>query len=212
MGCVSSNEIKTSDKCIEVRLSKTSSSYDLSIFPIAQSTELTIQPINTTFSSSNSDEELLINSFITSCVAWRNSHKGNCNLDKQLKLKRLEMICIGAFIQSNKNFKKYKILGIDMSINQIFNKKFDFSFRPDLLLLHKETNQIIHVEIDEYGHKKYEHENEIERKNKLKSAITELFPNYKLIRFNPNIYENRVEMANAFAQFLNVCDGIITVE
>ena len=173
------------------------------VLPSSQSYEIASVVINST-SSSNEDEKRTIESYITSAIEYRNKHGGKCDLKKQLEKKRLEVICVGSFIQMNNSTKKYDILSYDTYIPNT-----NIKYRPDLILRDKETNMIVHVEIDEKAHLAYDPTAEADRERQ----IEDHFKNYEYmrIRFNPNKYTNKVEMAVKFAQLLNTNDGIISV-
>ena len=170
--------------------------------PSSQSYELAAEVINTT--SSSNDETKTINSYITTAINYRNNHGGKCDLNVQLKKKRLEVICVGAFMQLNDSTQKYEILSYDT-----FIPNSNIKYRPDLILRDKETDMIVHVEIDEKGHASYDQQAEAEREK----LIEEHYKRYEYmrIRFNPNKYSNKMEMAVKFAQLLNSNDGIISV-
>lgn len=186
----------------ELNNSPPSSHPSLSNHPSSQSPDMTNEPINVI--APFSDEEKTINSFITSAVDYRNGHGGRCNLDKQLKRRRLELICVGAFIQSNNARNKYEILSYDRTI-QMDDKKY----RPDLILRDNDTKMIVHVEIDEFAHSAYNNQEEILREK----VIAHYFRhhNYQRIRFNPNAYTSKVEMALSFTRLLFANDGVISV-
>lgn len=192
MGCVPSKDASTTTE-IFIKKKTPKASFietieDYEEQPISQDNSLSSSPINVPGNYENEDEKLLITSYIKSCKNWRNEH--GC----QSEMKLSKMIVIGAFIQSNYIFKKYEILGIGMELNQIF-ENISSQIQPDLMLLNLETKQLIDVEIG---------------RNSNIEEMRNIFINndYKLVRFNPKSYENSVEMATAFTQFLNSMDGI----
>ena len=169
--------------------------------PLSQSYELSAKPINPS-TPSTSDEEELISEYITATVNWRNQHGGDVNLEKQLKNKRPELICVGAFIQSNESWDQYEILYIDSKL-----PRSGAPYRPDLIVRSKDTNSIIHVEIDEYAHRSYNADKERIRRE----FIDDYFSNekYQCFHFNPNVYNNPIKMANSFVQLMRGAEGLI---
>ena len=81
-----------SEAANEIKQSKTPSP------PSSQSIELAIDPLKP---APLNDEETVISGYIKSAVEYRNEHGGKCDLQKQLRMQRLEIICVGAFIQLN---------------------------------------------------------------------------------------------------------------
>lgn len=180
----------------EIRQSKTPSP------PSSQSVELAIDPLKP---APLNDEERVINGYIKSAVEYRNEHGGKCDLQKQLRMRRLEVICVGAFIQLNNSTNKYDILSYDT-----FIPNTNMKYRPDLILQDLDTNMIVHVEIDEKAHSGYDPIAEEARENEIAKHFKKF--EYMCIRFNPNKYSNKLEMAVKFAQLLNSNDGIIYVK
>lgn len=168
--------------------------------PSSQSYELAARPINP--STSISDEDKLIEDYITATVNWKNQHGGSVNLDKQLKKQTPEFICIGAFIISNNQWNRFNIVSID---NKLPNT--DAPYKPDLIIQNKETGRIIHVEIDENNRRDAYDENE-----KIRSMTIEEYFNddaYVCFHFNPNVYGNLIDMANAFTHLMRGCEGLV---
>lgn len=186
----------------ELNNSPPSSHPSLSNHPSSQSPDMTDEPIN--ILAPFNDEQKSINSFITSAVNYRNEHGGRCNLEKQLQRQRLELICVGSFIQFNNTKNKYEILSYDRTI-QMEDKKY----RPDLILRDNDTKMIVHVEIDEFAHAAYNNGDEILREKVIEHYFRH--HNYQRIRFNPNAYSSKVEMALAFTRFLFANDGVLSV-
>ena len=167
--------------------------------PSSQSYELASKPINASMSSSEDDAIL---DYITATVNWRNQHGGGMALETQLKKQRCELICIGAFIVANNQLKQFKIISIDKKLPDT-----DAPYRPDLIAQSIETNRIIHVEIDEYGHRRYDQKSE-----QLRSAFIEDYFSdyaYSCVHFHPNRYRTKLEMANAFVHLMQGIDGLI---
>lgn len=180
----------------EIQQSKTPSP------PSSQSVELAIDPLKP---APLNDEERVINGYIKSAVEYRNEHGGKCDLQKQLRMQRLEVICVGAFIELNNSTNKYVILSYDS-----FIPNTNMKYRPDLILQDLDTNMIVHVEIDEKAHSGYDPVAEEVRENEISNHFKKY--EYMCIRFNPNKYSNKLEMAVKFAQLLNSNDGIIYVK
>lgn len=151
------------------------------------------------------DGEDLIKSYITAAVEYRNNHGGKCSLEKQLSMRRVELICVGAFILSNDAEQKYTIKSYD----QVLLRNNDKTIRPDLILEDNVSKRIVHVEIDEHGHQGYDIDKEAERQNAVAQHFIE--KDYLRIRFNPSIYEDRVLMAKRFTDILMAADGLIDV-
>lgn len=184
----------------EIRGSSSSSS-SLSNHPTSQSAEIAIEAINVI--EEIDDESKLIDSYIKSAVDYRNSKGGRCNLEKQLKHQRLELICVGRFIQENNAKNKYEILSYDQRLD-VDGKRY----RPDLILKDVATRMIVHVEIDEFAHSAYNDKDEAERERVIEKHFR--YQNYQRIRFNPNAYSSKLEMAIAFSQLLLANDGLLS--
>lgn len=205
MGCVNSKSTKcesnvSSQTTTTNRSADTTSSYS---HPSSQSPDLSVIPINTVVPIQS--EKKTIETYITAAVNYRNSHGGHCNIETQLRRKRRELICVGAFIVNNITSKKYEILSYDRALTTCNGKRV----RPDLILQDKFTNVIVHVEIDENAHKRYDAEEEKKRE----AAIADYYNayDYMRIRFNPDVYADPIEMAVMFTQILNANDGLLAV-
>ena len=188
-----------SEAAEEIRNAKNSSSTPSP--PSSQSHELTIDPINIIVD----DEAKAIESYIKTAVEYRNEHGGRCDLNVQLKKQRLELICVGSFILKNREKPKYEIISYD---SYIPNSKL--KYRPDLILRDYDTKMIVHVEIDEKAHNAYDSDAEKKREEEIAKHFCKY--NYMRIRFNPNVYGSKVEMAIAFTQMLFFNDGLLSVQ
>lgn len=261
---------------------------------VSQSHELAGEPLRLMVDYEN--EDLLEESYIRSAVEWRNQHKGKVNLEVQLKKRRVEMICTGAFIQFNDKSLKYEILCVDSALpglrmpvsesektpdvtitqnkdvtppiepspNKELNSVPSSStltisstednkiscvnplemekpqaksleetktssnsspptsesskgsmkgriIRPDLIVRDLSTGIIVHVEIDEHKHRNYDKANEEIRAKTIADYFSSKGMKYKRLNFNPNGYENRLEMAQRFVDFINCYKGICGV-
>ena len=174
---------------------------EISTEPISQSSDLSTSPIN--FAMPIDDEELIIESYIKTAVEFRNKGSGVCNLDIQLKKQRPELICVGAFIQSNNKTNKYQILSYDTKL-----PNSSLKYRPDLILREKQTKVIVHVELDENKHRSYDKIEERLRMDQINQYFAK--EKYMTIRFDPTIYSNKVEMAVKFVQLINSIDALIS--
>lgn len=200
--CDVSHETISSNSEIIVPTSTKKSHHSESLQPASQSYELAAKPINPSHSSTT-DEDELVKEYITATVNWRNQHGGNLDLERQLRKQRLEMICLGAFILSNEAWKQYEIISIDTKL-----PRTDAPYRPDMIARSKLTNRIIHVEIDENGHRGYDEEKEHRRSEYIEEYFYE--DKYSCFHFNPNVYKNPVQMANSFTQLMRGVDGLIS--
>lgn len=187
-----------SEAADEIRYAKKSSSPPSP--PSSQSHELAADPINIV----DNEEKISIDNYIKAAVEYRNDHGGKCDLDTQMKKQRLELICVGAFIINNRKNNKYEIISYD---SYIPNSKL--KYRPDLILRDNETKMIVHVEIDEHGHSAYDQAAEELREKEIADHFCK--NDYMRIRFNPNSYGNKLEMAISFAQILRFNDGLLNV-
>lgn len=195
------DKITINETLQELNENKNSSSSSLSNHPTSQSAEIADEPINVV--EVIGDESKFIDSYIKTAVEYRNSKGGRCNLEKQLKHQRLELICIGRFIQENRQANKYDILSYDQRID-IDGKRY----RPDLILKDTVTHMIVHVEIDEFAHSAYNDNDEATREQVIERHFR--YQNYQRIRFNPNAYSSKLEMAIAFSQLLLANDGLLS--
>lgn len=189
--------------------SHTSSYPSYPSYPSSQSGELAVDPINIIKPTATSDE-IMVEQCIRAAVNYRNSHGGRCDLSKQLRMKRIELICVGLFIIINKIDPKYEIISYD----KVLFKDDGKTIRPDLVLKSLISDMIVHVEIDEHGHSGYHHDDEIKREN----AIADFYKRgstckeFMRIRFNPDVYTNPVEAALKFTQLLYINDGLINAQ
>ena len=305
---------------------------------ISQSHELAYEPLRLAPDIEN--EDMVELSYIRSAVEWRNQHKGKVNMETQLKKRRVEMVCNGAFLQFNEKALKYEIICIDsslpglrmpsnetgssnkatsndeskpsipakeleaaihesndltrkpskgklkkrinsstntsnknkessslpshesdvsnaystsspsnfikdvnipsdeikksisddiptQSINDVSKIKSITSstlsstsdskkskgriIRPDLIVRDLKTNIIVHVEIDEHKHRGYNIANEEIRAKTIAEYFSSKGFKYKRLNFNPNGFDNRIEMAHSFVDFVNCYKGICGV-
>lgn len=293
---------------------------------ISQSHELAYEPLRLAPDIEN--EDMVELSYIRSAVEWRNQHKGKVNMETQLKKRRVEMVCNGAFLQFNEKALKYEIICIDsslpglrmpsnetgssnkatsndeskpsipakeleaaihesndltrkpsegklkkrinsstntsnknkessslpshesdvsnaystsstsnfikdvnipsdeikksISVNDVSKTKPNTSssgskkskgkiIRPDLIVRDLKTNIIVHVEIDEHKHRGYNIDNEEIRAKTIAEYFSSKGFKYKRLNFNPNGFDNRIEMAHSFVDFVNCYKGICGV-
>lgn len=316
---------------------------------ISQSYELAYEPLRLAPDIESEDKVEL--SYIRSAVEWRNQHKGKVNMETQLKKRRVEMVCSGAFLQFNEKALKYEIICIDSSLpglrmpsnetessskattasksSKISDETNDESkpfirqrlsnsgrlepaihesndytstissndltrkssegkmnenkessslpshmsevpntystsnfikdinipsgeikksisvdtptqsindvskikpitsstlsstsdsgkpkgriIRPDLIIRDLKTNIIVHVEIDEHKHRGYNIANEEIRAKTIAKYFSSKGFKYKRLNFNPNGFNNRIEMAHSFVDFINCYKGICGV-
>lgn len=323
---------------------------------ISQSHELAYEPLRLAPDIESEDKVEL--SYIRSAVEWRNQHKRKVNMEIQLKKPRVEMVCVGAFLQFNEKALKYEIICIDSSlpglrmpsnesgssnktvssskpskisdetndvpkssiptkvlshsehvicesndytstvssndltrkssegkmkecinsfpntssknkessslpsyVPDVPNVSTDFIkdinipsgeikksisvdtptqsindvskikpitsstlsstsdsgkpkgriIRPDLIIRDLKTNIIVHVEIDEHKHRGYNIANEEIRAKTIAKYFSSKGFKYKRLNFNPNGFNNRIEMAHSFVDFINCYKGICGV-
>ena len=316
---------------------------------ISQSHELAYEPLRLAPDIESEDKVEL--SYIRSAVEWRNQHKRKVNMEIQLKKRRVEMVCVGAFLQFNEKALKYEIICIDSSLpglrmpsnesgssnkattasksSKISDETNDESkpfirqrlsnsgrlepaihesndytstissndltrkssegklnenkessslpshmsevpntystsnfikdinipsgeikksisvdtptqsindvskikpitsstlsstsdsgkpkgriIRPDLIIRDLKTNIIVHVEIDEHKHRGYNIANEEIRAKTIAKYFSSKGFKYKRLNFNPNGFNNRIEMAHSFVDFINCYKGICGV-
>lgn len=315
---------------------------------ISQSHELAYEPLRLAPDIEN--EDMVELSYIRSAVEWRNQHKGKVNMETQLKKRRVEMVCNGAFLQFNEKALKYEIICIDSSLpglrmplnetessskaatssksskisdetndeskpsicqrlsnsgqlEPVFHESNDYTstissndltrkssegklnenkessslpshmsevpntspsnfikdinipsdeikksisvdtptqsindvskikpitsstlsstsdsgkpkgriIRPDLIIRDLKTNIIVHVEIDEHKHRGYNIANEEIRAKTIAEYFSSKGFKYKRLNFNPNGFDNRIEMAHSFVDFVNCYKGICGV-
>lgn len=319
---------------------------------VSQSHELAYEPLRLAPDIEN--EDMVELSYIRSAVEWRNKHKGKVNMEIQLKKRRVEMVCTGAFLQFNEKTLKYEIICIDSSLpglrmpsnetgssskattsskpskisdetndeskpsicqrlsnsgqlEPVFHESNDYTstissndltrkssegklnenkessslpshipdvpntystsslsnfikdinipsdeikksisvdaptqsinnvskikpiasstlsstsdsgksrgriIRPDLIIRDLKTNIIVHVEIDEHKHRGYNIANEEIRAKTIAEYFSSKGFKYKRLNFNPNGFDNRIEMAHSFVDFVNCYKGICGV-
>lgn len=161
--------------------------------------------------SKSKNIEKNIEKYIKTTVKWRNNHGSKMNLSKQLKKKRVEVIMVGKFLLDNSKLKipKYEILFIDSKL-----PGSEKNFRPDLIIKNKSIMEIIHIEIDEFDHTNYSKSNELERNKFIENYFKINYPryNYKRLRFNPNVFTNKLDMAKSFSKILMNQDIISEVK
>ena len=88
-------------------------------------------------------EHDLIEKYIAEDCNFRKNNGSSINIEKQLKMQRIEIICMGCFLYKNKRLIEshdIEVLFRDKSIG-------DANFRPDLI--YKKHGKLYHVEIDE---------------------------------------------------------------
>jgi len=144
-----------------------------------------------------SDERSEIDTYIETDVTFRNNNNGKVSLDTQLRMRRPEVICIGAFMKRNPTTQ---ILIRDQSICK---------YRPDLVFVN--DGKLIHVEIDEHGHENYSKEDELKRELELSKYFIKEYGNYKLIRFNVSNYKNIFKCVDVFCTILENSNSIIKI-
>ena len=162
--------------------------------------------------NSSSNAQQIINRYILEDCSIRHKHGSNINEEKQLRIQRIEIICMGCFLYKNRSAIRngnVEILVRDKTIN---NTKV----RPDLIF--KRNERIFHVEIDENSHSGYDKEKEINRYEIIKDYCQDKYNSYTLIRFNPNVYgkldtvDMKLNIATQFNNLLNNIDGLIAFE
>lgn len=153
-----------------------------------------------------------IEKYITEDCNFRRNNGSLINVDKQLLLQRIEIICMGCFLYKNKDLidkHDIEILIRDKSIGET-------KFRPDLI--YKKYGKIYHVEIDENSHSGYDKDKELNRYESIKSYCLTNYGSYNLIRFNPNVFgklddeKSKLRIADQFYNLLNNIDGLLQFE
>ena len=153
-----------------------------------------------------------IDKYIIEDCNFRKNNGSLVDINKQLKLQRIEIICIGCFLYKNRNLidnNEIEILFRDKSIG-------DTKFRPDLI--YKKYDKVYHVEIDENSHSGYDKCKEVNRYETIKSYCITTYGSYNLIRFNPNVYgklddeKSKLKITNQFFNLLNNIDGLLQFE
>jgi len=134
--------------------------------------------------------------YIYEDVSVRISRGSKMSLDTQLKQQRIEIICFGCLWYKHPDLKQY-IIARDEKIDK------NIKSRPDLIL--NMNGKIIHVEIDEYKHGGYKDDKEISRETEIKDKMMSTYGNYKLIRFNPNAYDNSGLTSEHIAEIFSDC-------
>lgn len=154
----------------------------------------------------------LIQRYIEEDCNFRKLNGSSISIDKQTKIQRIEIICMGCFLYKNRESLQNHKLEI------IIRDKFldDTKYRPDLLF--RRNGKIYHIEIDENSHSGYDKDKEKERYEVIKNYCITKYGSYKLIRFNPNVYgkidteQEKIEIAEQFANLLNNIDGLLYYE
>ena len=153
-----------------------------------------------------------IEKYIIEDCNFRKNNGSSINLDKQLKLQRIEIICIGCFLYKNRDLidaHEIEILIRDKSIGET-------KFRPDLI--YKKHGKVYHIEIDENSHSGYDKYKESNRYETIKSYCISNYGSYNLIRFNPNVYgklndeKSKLKISDQFFNLLNNIDGLLQFE
>ena len=158
---------------------------------------------------SNKNDLDKIESYIKTDCDYRHSIGSKIDVEKQLKMQRIEIICMGCFISSIKNNSDIEILVRDKFLE-------GGKYRPDLI--YRKGKRIYHVEIDENAHGSYDKEKEEERYGFIKNYCRTNYNSYNLVRFNPNVYGklqtefDKRRIAEQFANLLNNIDGLIKYE
>ena len=154
----------------------------------------------------------IIEKYIIEDCNFRKNNGSLINVDKQLRLQRIEIICMGCFLCKNKdliNKNDIEILIRDKSIGET-------KFRPDLI--YKKYGKVYHIEIDENSHSGYDKNKEFDRYGIIKSYCITNYGSYNLIRFNPNVYgklddeKSKLRIANQFYNLLDNIDGLLQFE
>lgn len=157
-------------------------------------------------------DQYIIEKYITEDCNFRKNNGSSINLDRQLKLQRIEIICIGCFLYKNRDLIKaheIEILIRDKSIGET-------KYRPDLI--YKKRGRVYHIEIDENSHSGYDEYKESNRYETIKSYCIANYGSYNLIRFNPNVYgklddeKSKLKISDQFANLLNNIDGLLQFE
>lgn len=154
----------------------------------------------------------IIEIYINEDCEFRRNNGSQINVDKQLKMQRIEIICMGCFLYKNRdliNNHKIEVLVRDKSIGET-------KFRPDLI--YRKNGKVYHVEIDEKSHSGYEKNKEKDRYEIIKSHCITNYGSYNLIRFNPNVFgkidteKSKLIIADQFYNLLNNIDGLLLFE
>lgn len=157
-------------------------------------------------------DQSIIEKYITEDCNFRRNNGSSINLDKQLKLQRIEIICIGCFLYKNRdliNNHEIEILIRDKCIGET-------KYRPDLI--YTKYGKVYHVEIDENSHSGYDKNEESNRYETIKSYCITNYGSYNLIRFNPNVYgklndeQSKLKISHQFFNLLNNIDGLLQFE
>lgn len=157
-------------------------------------------------------EHDLIEKYITEDCNFRKNNGSSINVEKQLKMQRIEIICMGCFLYKNKRLIEshdIEVLFRDKSIG-------DANFRPDLI--YKKHGKLYHVEIDENSHSGYDKDKETTRYEAIKYYCISNYGSYNLIRFNPNVYgkledeKSKINISNQFFNLLNSVDCLLEFE
>lgn len=157
-------------------------------------------------------DETMIQKYITEDCNFRRSNGSSIDLSKQLKMERIEIICMGCFLYNNKELIENKQIEILFRDRTIANTKY----RPDLMF--RQNGKVYHVEINENSHSGYDKTKEQERHDTIKSFCLATFGTYKLIRFNPHVFgkleneHDKMVIANQFSNLLSSIQGLLSFE
>lgn len=133
----------------------------------------------------SSVDSIGIDDYITKDVLLRKSRGSEMSLDTQLRMRRIEIICMGCLeYELNPECIICRDEYIKGDVPESIRK-----YRPDLIFYKNVGNKkvIYHIEIDENAHKGYDNEAESVREESLRNYFNEQCDVYKLIRFNPNV-------------------------
>lgn len=115
-----------------------------------------------------------VKKYIKSDIKYQISNNSKLNAKYQTKQRRIEYVCIGAFIHT---YGDDDIICRNTSLPGM-------KYRPDLIFIR--NNTAYHVEIDEFNHSGYDSKDEKARSIVIKNYLTKTYENYVLIRFNPH--------------------------
>lgn len=157
-------------------------------------------------------DQSIIEKYITEDCNFRKNNGSSINLDKQLRIQRIEIICMGCFLYKNKDLIDKHDIEILIRDKVIGETKY----RPDLI--YKKHGKVYHIEIDENSHSGYDKDKESDRYEIIKSYCITTYGSYNLIRFNPNVYgklddeKSKLKIADQFVNLLNNIDGLLQFE
>ena len=156
--------------------------------------------------------EDVVTEYITTDCEYRKSKGSEINTETQIRLQRIEIICMGCFECRNKESIQNETIKILFRDNAIANTKY----RPDLIFMRK--GKLYHVEIDENSHSGYDRQKEAERHNLIRNYCISNYGSYNLIRFNPHCYgkldtlNDKLNIAEQFNHLLLGIDGLLMYE